>query len=1055
MKKRIHVTNNLQNKEGIVMAKMMDIKDEKYEGEKKVYECIENNLPEEVICYYNREITGKQFDFCLLMEHMGMLVIEVKGWNVSNIIRVDSPDSIKTNLYLEPVGSPKKQARSYKFALVNICNNKYSINPLVMDMVCYPFISEQDYKKCGLNIVSEPEFTLFKEDIENPTKFAMKIAGVYQKTNQPTYDKMVGNVYKTCKLHFENSVSSESNKEIMPYSELRIYPENISLTDVDSIVTSYFQGVKQSIFVATEEAVIRITQNIMNKFDAEGVLLKGRNFILNAQQENEFRLREGAVSFFNFEAFSITDLNSVVKTDVVIKNGKFNDGQEKILEFLGHNSKFNLQQYRVEHAPVDMDVVVKAGAGTGKTYSMISRISYICHQASNANILDIKNEIAMLTFTTEAATNMKSRLKQAFMNYFVLTKNKKYLDMIAGIENMRISTIHSFSNLVIKDTSLPLGIGVDFSTVSGNYQKQKIFDKYFNEYLKKKNEEEPMFFGTIPVSIYDFRKLLLKFSDMLYNKGYDVKDATEDVFGKPIAEMPYMKEIIQEVIIQTEKTYSKYLYENNSVSLVEYMIYLNKCIGDESFNRNLYQYKYIFIDEFQDVDDSQIAAFLEMQRKLNFKFFIVGDLKQSIYRFRGATMDAFNKMGCANENWKEYSLNINYRTDRRLLDNFANLFNYMGDKNLIPYKESNDRLLGVNINSKIAINALVDVFSYSKEDEKDDGIYKKLFEIIAKRKAELETSENLIKLSKAEKTIAVLVRTNYQIANILRKAKNQEEILIESDSNGDLYRLQSSIDLCKLTAALSNPRNPVYLFDLLLSNNVNIKFPVEKLVKMNQQEKIEFLINCLDEFYQSVLGMKWSELVFEIQSKPVLMILRKIYDAAKPWKTYSMDTAKQVYYRTNYDLVFEDLSKESKYSYLTLDSINESLHILINMGSEKSSRSVNDGKDDVRVVCTTVHKSKGLEYDTVIMPFTTDSIDAMHRNGLEVTYIDGKVGYCLSVNGESMANEYFYTEEEIEEIEKEEARILYVALTRAINKFSWFNKVDSKGNTWGKLLEEM
>ena len=36
-----------------------------------------------------------------------------------------------------------------------------------------------------------------------------------------------------------------------------------------------------------------------------------------------------------------------------------------------------------------------------------------------ANILDIKNEIAMLTFTTEAATNMKSRLKQAFMNYFV------------------------------------------------------------------------------------------------------------------------------------------------------------------------------------------------------------------------------------------------------------------------------------------------------------------------------------------------------------------------------------------------------------------------------------------------------------------------------------------------------------------------------------------------------------------------------------------------------------------------------------------------------------
>lgn len=37
----------------------------------------------------------------------------------------------------------------------------------------------------------------------------------------------------------------------------------------------------------------------------------------------------------------------------------------------------------------------------------------------------------------------------------------------------------------------------------------------------------------------------------------------------------------------------------------------------------------------------------------------------------------------------------------------------------------------------------------------------------------------------------------------------------------------------------------------------------------------------------------------------------------------------------------------------------------------------------------------------------------------------------------------------------EESRILYVALTRAINKFVWFNKIDSSGNTWGKLLEEI
>lgn len=1035
------------------MAKMMDIKDETYAGEQKVYECIESNLPDEVICYYNREINGKQFDFCLLIEHMGMLIIEVKGWNASNIIRVINPDTIETNLYQNPVSSPKKQARSYKFALVNTCNNKYCINPLVMDMVCYPFLSENEYKNCGLNIVSEPEFTLFKEDIENPTKFAKKIAVVYQKSNQTVYDKMVGDVYITCRKHFE--VIEEARSEAsLPYSELRVYSNDISISDISSIVSSYFSGTKQLIFVSKEDEVKQIVRNILNKFDEDGLYLKGRNFIINSNKKNEVKIKDGKVSFFNFEVYTISDLPQRIGSNFVIYNGLVDENRESDLQYIAASSKFNLQQYMVEHAPIDKDIVVKAGAGTGKTFSMISRISFICHQASNANILDVKNEIAMLTFTTEAAINMKSRLKQAFMNYFVLTRNKKYLDMISGIENMRISTIHSFSGLVIKDTSLPLGIGVDFSTVSGTYNKQKIFDQYFNEYLKKKNEEEPMFFGNIPGSIYDFRKMLLRFADMLYNKGFDIKEATEDVFGQPIAKMPYMKEIIQEVIIKTEKTFSSFLYENNSVSLAEYMLYLNKCVNDESFNKNLYQYKYIFIDEFQDVDDSQIAAFLSMQKKLGFKFFIVGDLKQSIYRFRGATMDAFNKMGCSGNEWKEYTLNINYRTDMRLLEEFSELFNYMGERNLIPYIENKDKLIGSTSNQLLSSDELIEKITYSKEDEEDD-IYRTLFEKIKQRKAEIESNPSFSKLSPSEKTIAILVRTNFQISKILRQTKNQDIVLVESDSNGDLYRIQSSIDLCKLTAALSNPRNPVYLFDLLLSNNINIKFPVEKLIKMQESEKLQFLIKCLDEFYLNVLNLSWNELVFEVQSKPVLMVLRKIYEASKPWKTYSLDETKQQYYRTNYDLVFEDLSKEGKYSYLTLDSINESLHILINTGSEKASRSITDGADYVRIVCTTVHKSKGLEYDTVVIPFTTDSIDTMHRNGLDITYVNGKVGYCFSVNGESMSNEYFITDDEIRENEMEESRILYVALTRAINKIVWLNKIDSTGHTWGKLLEEI
>lgn len=108
-----------------------------------------------------------------------------------------------------------------------------------MDMVCYPFLSEFEYRRCGLNIVSEAEFTLFKEDIENPTKFAKKIAIVYQKSNQAIYDKMVGDVYITCRRYFE-VIEEADNDNISPYSELRVYSNGVSISDIDNIVTAYF-----------------------------------------------------------------------------------------------------------------------------------------------------------------------------------------------------------------------------------------------------------------------------------------------------------------------------------------------------------------------------------------------------------------------------------------------------------------------------------------------------------------------------------------------------------------------------------------------------------------------------------------------------------------------------------------------------------------------------------------------------------------------------------------------------------------------------------------------
>lgn len=52
--------------------------------------------------------------------------------------------------------------------------DKYGINPLILDMVCYPYMSATDYHQCGLDIVSEESTTLFCEDIEDSKRFGKK-----------------------------------------------------------------------------------------------------------------------------------------------------------------------------------------------------------------------------------------------------------------------------------------------------------------------------------------------------------------------------------------------------------------------------------------------------------------------------------------------------------------------------------------------------------------------------------------------------------------------------------------------------------------------------------------------------------------------------------------------------------------------------------------------------------------------------------------------------------------------------------------------------------------
>ena len=140
--------------------------------------------------------------------------------------------------------------------------------------------------------------------------------------------------------------------------------------------------------------------------------------------------------------------------------------------------------------------------------------------------------------------------------------------------------------------------------------------------------------------------------------------------------------------------------------------------------------------------------------------------------------------------------------------------------------------------------------------------------------------------------------------------------------------------------------------------------------------------------------------------------------------------------------------------YLTLNIICNSLKINIVTKQEELARTVDSQYEGFKVICTTIHKSKGLEYGTVIMPYTNQKIDSFKKAELDIIYYDKKLGYALKIKKNKETNSNYNRTEEISQRIKEESRVFYVALTRAIRNFVWFKDLDqTSGLSWKDLLE--
>lgn len=66
---------------------------------------------------------------------------------------------------------------------MNFLNDQFGISPVVLSMVCYPFISEKEYRDVRLDVVSSKDFTIFSDDLSTASKLGQKISNAFVKRN--------------------------------------------------------------------------------------------------------------------------------------------------------------------------------------------------------------------------------------------------------------------------------------------------------------------------------------------------------------------------------------------------------------------------------------------------------------------------------------------------------------------------------------------------------------------------------------------------------------------------------------------------------------------------------------------------------------------------------------------------------------------------------------------------------------------------------------------------------------------------------------------------------
>jgi DNA helicase II / ATP-dependent DNA helicase PcrA len=340
--------------------------------------------------------------------------------------------------------------------------------------------------------------------------------------------------------------------------------------------------------------------------------------------------------------------------------------------------KTTLQQDEILSSSYGIKRVI-ACAGSGKTFVLTRSIVEVLKKG-----LCIPEEILAITFTKNAAENMRIRIRQQ-------------LDKKIDFNSLNIYTFNSFGNLIISENSFLLGLGSEYRLINISKSWQILYSIAKN--IQFKNIAAPKdtarFLNELLRYINDLKSNLISADEL---KNYCNK--REEILREFSSAALCRQEL--EILKYQEDlaaVYEKYEEIKDGSNLIDYhdhvfkpyMLFLK---NKTAMNRYRNRYKYIFIDEFQDTDVAQAYLVSMIYDPSYSSLAIVGDDDQGIYSFRGACVENilnFDKWSCfKDQEFKNFYLTTNFRSGANIVKSIGGLIgcnDYRFVKKLEPESE--------------------------------------------------------------------------------------------------------------------------------------------------------------------------------------------------------------------------------------------------------------------------------------------------------------------------------------------------------------------------------